>query len=143
MKLRHKKSIIRSDSDRNADRLTATEMEKAAEIIVSSQRTLPENSYTKITDEMEKFDVNIPWKPPGKNFMATIQRIQRQKCTCCSPLRLLLTSREIFTGQKTVLEITETSKKFVNLYHLFKIYNTSAAPQLDELIAYMSSRVTE
>ena len=118
-------------------------MKKAAKKIVSSQRTLPGNGYTKITDEMEKFDLNIPWKPPGKNLMATIHRIQWQNCTCCPSLRLLLTSLEIFNGQKTFLEITDTSKKLVSLYHLFKLYHTFAAPQLDELIAYMNSRVTE
>ena len=73
--------------------------------------------------------------------MATIHQIDKQKCTCCSPLRLLVTSQQISKGQKTVLEITENRKKFVGLYHLSNLYNTFA--QLDKLIEYMSNRVTE
>ena len=55
------------------------------------------------------------------------------------PSKTALTSLEIFSCRKTVLEITENSKKFVSLYNT--LCNTFVTPQLDALTEYMRSRV--
>ena len=68
--------------------------------------------------KMEKFDVSSLWKPPRKDFLLTIHRIQWPKWSCCAPLRLLVSEPTINNGQKAISEVSTTSKKFVSLYKL-------------------------
>ena len=86
---------------------------------------------------MTKFEVDLQWKPPCKNCLVTIHRIQWQECHCCPPLRLLISSSDILNGQKVIVEIEKHSKKFCSLYHLLNLGNSTYLSIFDELLTYM------
>ena len=92
---------------------------------------------------MEKFDNNIQWKPPGLDFLITIHRIQSQNCSCCAPLRFLIGDPNENNGQKVILEISSTSKKFMSLYKLLRLYTSTSPTELDALVQSMGSRINE
>ena len=92
---------------------------------------------------MDKFDINLQWKSPGKDTLLTIHRIQWQKCSCCAPLRLLISEPNMNNGQKAILEISTTNEKFVSLYKLLRLYTSAHPTELDPLVQFMGSQINE
>ena len=92
---------------------------------------------------MEKFDLNLQWKPPGKDILLTIHRIQWQKCSCCAPLRLLISNPKMNNGQQAILENSTTSTKFVSLYKMLRLYVFTNPTELDELVRFMGNQINE
>ena len=92
---------------------------------------------------MDKFDINLQWKQPGKDTLLTIHRIQWQKCSCCAPVRFLMTKPNMKNGQKAILEISTTNEKFVSLYKLLRLYTSTHTTELDPLVQFLGSQINE
>ena len=108
---------------------------------------------------MDKFEINLQWKQPGKNTLLTIHRIQWQKCSCCAPLRLLISEPNMNNGQKAILEISTTKEEivslykllrlyttkeeFVSLYKLLRLYTSTHPTELDPLVQFMGNQINE
>ena len=92
---------------------------------------------------MEKFYVNLQWKPPGKHTMLTIHRIQWQTLSCCAPLRLLISEPKLINGQKAILESSTTNKKIVGLQKMLRLYTSTHPIEVDALVQVMGSQINE
>ena len=92
---------------------------------------------------MDKFEVNLQWKPPGKDTLLTIYRIEWQKCSCCAPLRLLISEPNMNKGQKAILDFSTTNEKFVSVYKLLRLYTSTDPTELDALVQFMANQIYE
>ena len=91
---------------------------------------------------METLDVKLPWKPQGKDFMATLYRIQWQKANVIHDFQYFRKVRKITMAKRQYLELQITTK-FVNFYQPFKVFNVSTKPEAHDLVEYTSRRKTK
>ena len=92
---------------------------------------------------MEKFDVNLQRKPPEKDILLAINRIQSQTCSCCPPLRLPISEPTMNNRQQAVPEFSKTGKKFLSQYNLLRLFASTHSTKPDALVHFMGTQVNE
>ena len=58
-------------------------------------------------------------------------------------MRFLIRDPNMTNEQKAILEISSTSKKFMSLYELLRLYTSTSSTELDALVQFMGNQIDE